>query len=55
MKLLRAAGQARISTNFRNPEKECLAKWISTLDGFQRAIAELAEMMRRADASLTSE
>jgi DNA-binding PadR family transcriptional regulator len=30
--------------------RECLTKWINTLDGYHRAVAELVEMMRKAES-----
>lgn len=33
---------------------ECLTKWMNTLDGYHRAIAELVEMMKRASAEAST-
>jgi DNA-binding PadR family transcriptional regulator len=34
--------------------KECLSKWVNTLDAYQRAVAQLVEMMRKAEADLSN-
>lgn len=34
--------------------RECLTKWMSTLDGYQRSIAELVNLMQRAESGAST-
>jgi DNA-binding PadR family transcriptional regulator len=34
--------------------RECLTKWINTLDRYQRSIAELVDLMRKAESKTST-
>jgi len=47
-------GPSKYTYELTDSGKECLAKWIDTLDGYQQAIAELVTMMRKMDCRISA-